>query len=74
MPVRFLQLLFQNDDLTVPQIAAALKIQKGMAEFHRDVLQKAKMIGLPMIVTMGKEPPYYLRPAGREYLVKHSHV
>src|ERR1051325_7704845 len=42
--VRFLKLLFQQDGLTVSQIAGALGIQKGMAEFHRDVLVKGKMI------------------------------
>ena len=72
--VRVLQLLFRQDGLTVSQIASYLGIVKGMAEYHRDVLEQAKMIGLPMAVMMGKEPPYHLRAAGREYLVKHGHV
>jgi predicted RNase H-like nuclease (RuvC/YqgF family) len=71
--VRFLQLLFQQP-LTISQIANALGISKGMAEYHRDVLDRAKMIGLPMIVTMGRENPYHLLAKGREYLVKNGHV
>jgi predicted RNase H-like nuclease (RuvC/YqgF family) len=72
--IRLLQLLFQRDNIRISEIAALLGIQKGMAEFHCDVLLAAKMIGLPMIVTMGQEVPYHICPKGREYLVKHGHV
>jgi DNA-binding transcriptional ArsR family regulator len=73
MQIKFLELLF-GQSLTLSQIASALKISRGMAEHHRDVLKRAEMISLPMMIRMGRETPYHLLPKGREYLVKNGHV
>jgi len=72
--IRFLALLFRQGGLTTSQIAATLGIHKGMAEYHRDVLVKAKMISLLVTVTSGRENPYHLRSKGKDYLVKHGHI
>jgi DNA-directed RNA polymerase specialized sigma subunit len=70
---RFLQLLF-GKSMTISEVAATLNISKGMAEYHRDVLKREKMIALPAIVTMGRENPYHLLEKGRGYLVKNKLV
>ena len=72
--VRVLRLLFDNDGLTVSQIAGFLGLAKGMAEYHSGALRERKMIAFPMVITMGEENSNYLTQKGREYLVKGGHV
>jgi antitoxin component HigA of HigAB toxin-antitoxin module len=72
--VRVLKVLFDNDGLTDSQIASALGISKGMAEYHTGALHQKKMLTYPMIRTIGREPGNFLCQSGREYLVKHGHV
>jgi DNA-binding MarR family transcriptional regulator len=72
--VRFLKVMFQQGSLPVSQIAAALGMEKGMADYHRDQLLQAKMVGWPMVGTMGRESSLLLLPKGRAYLVEHGHV
>lgn len=73
--IRFLKLLFKHDrGLTLSQIAGALGISKGMAEYHHDVLLDAEMVGSPLIMPMRTELTVFLKPKGRAYLVEHGHV
>jgi hypothetical protein len=73
--IRFLKLLFKHDrGLTVSQIAGALGISKGMAEYHHDVLLDAEMIGSPVIMPIRGELTVFLKAKGRAYLVEHGHV
>jgi RIO-like serine/threonine protein kinase len=67
--VRFLQLLTQRNWTPIESIAAALSIAKVKAEYHRDVLTKARLIRMPMVVQVGYET-YGLTEAGRAYLAK----
>jgi uncharacterized protein YigA (DUF484 family) len=70
--VRFLKLLAQRPGLRIEQIANALGISRVKAEYHRDNLRNAKMIGyLGGVIQMGSEP-YTLLTAGRNYLAKAS--
>lgn len=72
--VRFLKLLFEQGPLGLREIADALAISFGIAEYHRDVLNKAKMICFIGGVFGGAREGYKLMPTGREYLVKRGHV
>ena len=72
--VRVLKLIFDNQALTISQIAGALKMSVGMAQYHIDILNKAKMAALPAFRSVNRETPYQLLSAGREYLVEHGHV
>jgi RIO-like serine/threonine protein kinase len=67
--VRFLQALTQRNWTPVEAVAAALSISKVKAQYHRDVLNKAGLIKMPMVVYAGQET-YGLTSAGREYLAK----
>lgn len=76
--VKFLQLLFEGDELSVEQIAASLGISKGMAEYHCGVLSQKRMIH-PMSVGIstdfGDSPTTWIIVSeGREYLVKNKLV
>jgi FtsZ-binding cell division protein ZapB len=72
--VRILQLLAQQPGLRIEQIAGYLGLSKVRAEYHRDSLMEADMIGYHGgIVEMGEEP-YALRRKGREYLAQHGHI
>jgi hypothetical protein len=72
--VRFLKLLFEQGPLGLREIADALAISFGIAEYHRDLLTKAKMICFIGGVFGGAREGYKLMPTGREYLVKRGHV
>jgi len=73
--IRFLQLLFKHDrGLTLSQIAGALGISKGMAEYHHDVLLDAEMVGLSVRMPKGTALKVFLEAKGRAYLVEHGHV
>jgi FtsZ-binding cell division protein ZapB len=68
--IKFLKLLAQQPGLRIEQIASALDISRVKAEYHRDNLRNAKMIGyLGGVIQMGSEP-YKLLTAGRSYLAK----
>jgi len=70
--VRFLKLLFDQPRLSLPQIVNALNISRGMVEYHRDKLWKAKMIGYGRGVSYGRAmETYVLLPKGREYVAKY---
>jgi predicted RNase H-like nuclease (RuvC/YqgF family) len=72
--VKILTLLAQQTGLRIEQIAGYLGVSKVRAEYHRDNLMAAEMIGYHgVIVEMGDEA-YALRSKGREYLVKHGHI
>jgi cell division protein FtsB len=65
--VKFLQVLFRlGQNPSIDQLAAALGIAKGMAEYHRDSLTNLQMIR--RFQTM--PTTYGLLPKGREYVVK----
>jgi hypothetical protein len=67
---RFLKLLAQQPGLRIEQIASALGMSRVKAEYHRDNLRNAKMIGyLGGVIQKGSEP-YTLLTAGRSYLAK----
>jgi chromosome segregation ATPase len=72
--IRFLKALFQSGELPLSEIARIIGVNKGIAEYHRDQLLKAEMIGYPMMVTRGQEPSVMLESKGRAYLVEHGHV
>jgi predicted nuclease with TOPRIM domain len=66
--VKLLQLLAQQPGLRIGQIAGFLGVTRVKAEYHRDTLKSAKMIGFHGgIVELGNEG-YELRAKGREYL------
>ncbi|MGH7827302.1 MAG: hypothetical protein ACREQ7_19255 [Candidatus Binatia bacterium] len=73
---KFLKLLFEHDELSTEDIAAFLGISKGMAEYHRDLLDKVGMIQQTRIgveTSFGSTPAAYgILPKGREYVVKNS--
>jgi len=72
--IKILQLLANRSGLRIGQIANFLGISEVRAEYHRDNLMAAEMIGYHGgIVEMGDEPSA-LRSRGREYLVKHGHI
>ncbi|PYJ69155.1 MAG: hypothetical protein DME54_03685 [Verrucomicrobia bacterium] len=72
--VKFLQLLAQQPGLRIEQIAGYLSLSKVKAEYHRDNLMAAEMIGYHgAIVEIGDET-YALRRKGREYLANHGHI
>ena len=73
--VRLLKLLFEHDGgLTVSEVAGALGISKGMAQYHYDVLLDAEMVDLRLITLMGDKLTLLLKPTGRAYLVEHGHI
>jgi DNA-binding MarR family transcriptional regulator len=72
--IRFLKMLFEHGALPVTQIAAILRISKGMAEYHRDELLKAEMIVYPKVVRFGRIPELLIQAKGRAYLVECCHV
>lgn len=72
----FLKLLFEHDELSIEAIAASLKISKGMAQYHCDLLSEAEMIQQTRIgyeSDLGSSPGVYgILLKGREYVVKNS--
>lgn len=72
--IKVLKLFFENDGLTVSQIAGGLKMSYGMAEYHCGVLEERGMITVPMIRNLGAETPYYITHPGRDYAVKQGLV
>ena len=72
--IRILKLLAEQPGLQIDQIAGYLGLSRVRAEYHRDSLMEAKMIGYHGgIVEMGYEG-YELRRNGREYLATHGHI
>jgi predicted RNase H-like nuclease (RuvC/YqgF family) len=72
--VQLLQVLARRPGLRIEEIAGYLQVSRVRAEYHRDNLMGAKMIGYHGgIVEMGYEG-YELRPNGREYLATHGHI
>jgi hypothetical protein len=73
---KFLNLLFDHDELSTEEVAASLGISKGMAEYHRDLLSQANMIQQTRVgvITSFESTPtaYGILPKGREYVVKNS--
>jgi response regulator of citrate/malate metabolism len=72
----FLKLLFEHDELSIEAIAASLKISKGIAQYHCDLLSEA---GLIQQTRFGYESEFGSSPAtygillkGRQYVVKNS--
>ena len=72
--VTVLQLIFEHDGLTPSQIASALKMKQGIAEYHCETLRQRKMLSFAFIRTLGAEDAYYMAQPGREYLVKNGLV
>ena len=70
--LKVLKLFFENDGVTVTQIADTLKMTYGMAEYHCGELEKRGMIAFPTFGMMGVEAPYYIEHKGRQYAVKHG--
>jgi len=68
--VEVLKLLFEQDGLTVSQVAGDLNMSHGMAEYHCGALRSAEMIGFPFLRTFGSENPNCILQRGRAYLVK----
>ena len=66
--------LFFDHDLTASQIANALGMSYGMADYHCGALYEKHMIALPMIRTLGAENEYYITQRGRDYIVKQGLV
>jgi septal ring factor EnvC (AmiA/AmiB activator) len=71
--IKVLRLLFDHD-LTLSQIANALGISEGIADYHCGVLRDRLMIQFPAFGMMGVEPALYITHEGREYLVKNGLV
>jgi septal ring factor EnvC (AmiA/AmiB activator) len=72
--VKFLQILASYPGLGIGKIANFLGVREVRAEYHRDNLMAAEMIGYHgPIVEIGSET-YALRSKGREYLAKHGHI
>jgi len=72
--IKILRLVF-DCDLSVAQVARALGISEGMADYHCGVLQeKLGFIALPSFGAMGVEPQLYITQKGREYLVSRGLV
>jgi DNA-binding transcriptional ArsR family regulator len=68
---RILKLLFDHgQSLSIEQIASAVGIHKGIAEYHRDVLRDARMIGPPGGVVYAGHETYKLLTKGRAFVVK----
>jgi predicted nuclease with TOPRIM domain len=72
--VEVLKLLFEQDGLTVSQVARDLNMAHGMAEYHCGALRSAEMIGFPFLRTFGSENPNCMLQKGRAYLVKNGLV
>ena len=72
--VKVLKLLFEQDGLTVSQVAGDLNMSHGMAEYHCGALRSAEMIGFPFLRTFGSENPNCMLQKGRAYLVKNGLV
>ena len=70
--VEVLKLLFEQDGLTVSQVARDLNMAHGMAEYHCGALRSAKMISFPFVRTFGSEGPNFMLQKGRAYLVKNG--
>jgi predicted nuclease with TOPRIM domain len=70
--VDVLKLLFENDGLTVSQVAGDLNMSRGMAEYHCGALRSARMISFPFLRTFGSENPNCMLQKGRAYLVKNG--
>jgi hypothetical protein len=73
--VKFLQLLFTHEELTIRRIANTLGIAKGVAEYHKDLLWNAEMIhpfGNEIVGDFGDpgEVEWGLIAKGRAYLVE----
>jgi DNA-binding transcriptional regulator YiaG len=71
--IKILRLLFDSD-LTISQIARALGMSEGMADYHCGVLRERLMIQLPSFGMLDVEPALYITHEGREYLVKNGLV
>ena len=72
--VEVLKLLFEQDGLTVSQVARDLNMAHGMAEYHCGALRSAEMISFPFVRTFGSEGPNCMLQKGRAYLVKNGLV
>jgi hypothetical protein len=70
--IEVLKFLFENDGLTVSQVAGDLNMSHGMAEYHCGALRSAGMIGFPFLRTFGSENPNCMLQKGRAYLVKNG--
>jgi len=72
--LQFLQILARQSGLRIEQIAGYLRVSKVRAEYHRDKLKGAGLIGYHGgVVVIGAEE-YELRSKGREYLAAHGHI
>jgi predicted transcriptional regulator len=72
--VEVLKLLFEQDGLTVSQVARDLNMPQGMVEYHCGALRSAEMISFPFLRTFGSENPNCMLQKGRAYLVKNGLV
>ena len=72
--VKVLKLLFEQDGLTVSQVARDLNMDPGMVEYHCGALRSAEMISFPFVRTFGSEGPNCMLQKGRAYLVKNGLV
>jgi predicted nuclease with TOPRIM domain len=72
--VEVLKLLFEQDGLTVSQVARDLNMAHGMVEYHCGALRSAEMISFPFVRTFGSEGPNCMLQKGRAYLVKNGLV
>jgi hypothetical protein len=75
--IKFLKLLFDHGAISTTFAAQELKIAQGIADYHRDILYRAKLIYefQPGFVSTTssfrhRNPTYKLTPKGREYVVK----
>jgi hypothetical protein len=75
--IKFLKLLFDHGAVSTSFAAQELKIAQGIADYHRDILYRAKLIYefQPGFVSTTssfrhRNPTYKLTPKGREYVVK----
>ena len=72
--IEVLKFLFENDGLTVSQVARDLNMAHEMAEYHCGTLRSAEMISFPFVRTFGSENPNCMLQKGRAYLVKNELV
>ena len=72
--VKVLKLLFEQDGLTVSQVARDLRMAHGIVEYHCGALRSAEMISFPFARTFGSEGPNCVLQKGRAYLVKNGLV
>ena len=76
LQIKFLRLLFEHDELATMDIAKALDIPKGLADYFRDILAAAGMIvetspGLGMDWPSNlRSPKYGLSQKGRKHVVE----